>query len=87
VSIECIVINSELTIQSNKFIVRGNNKWIDFQKFSLGVKQLTTDPWDEAASKYPVGTKGSGIITKTTDFGAFVQITENVEGMIHLSEK
>ena len=56
------------------------------EKFSLGIKQLTTDPWDEAAKQYPVGAKGSGTVTKTTDFGVFVQITEDVEGMIHLSE-
>ena len=56
------------------------------ERFSLGVKQLTDDPWVKTAELYPAGTKGSGKVTKVADFGAFVEIAPGVEGMIHISE-
>lgn len=56
------------------------------EKFSLGIKQLTDDPWAVAARDFQPGTKGTGAVTKVTDFGAFVQLCPGVEGMIHVSE-
>lgn len=56
------------------------------KKISLGMKQTTSDPWKDAVSKYPVGTRVKGKIVNLTDFGAFVEIEEGVEGMIHVSE-
>lgn len=56
------------------------------KKISLGMKQTTTDPWTEVISKYPVGTRVKGRIVNLTDFGAFVELEEGVEGMIHVSE-
>lgn len=56
------------------------------EKFSLGIKQLTEDPWVAAARNFTPGTKGTGVVTKITDFGVFVQLCEGVEGMIHVSE-
>lgn len=56
------------------------------ERFSLGIKQLTEDPWALAAVDMPAGTKGTGKVTKITDFGAFVEISEGIEGMIHISE-
>ena len=56
------------------------------EKFSLGIKQLTDDPWIAVAKTLPPGTKGSGKITKLTDFGAFVELSPGIEGMIHVSE-
>ncbi len=56
------------------------------EKFSLGVKQLGEDPFIKAAQEFRPGTKGKGKVTKVTDFGAFVEITPGVEGMIHVSE-
>lgn len=56
------------------------------EKFSLGIKQLHEDPWMIAARHFTAGTKGSGVVTKVTDFGAFVLLAEGVEGMIHVSE-
>ena len=56
------------------------------EKFSLGIKQLTDDPWVTAAQEFLPGTKGKGTVTKLTDFGVFVQLSEGVEGMIHVSE-
>ena len=56
------------------------------ERFSLGIKQLTEDPWTKAAAELPPGAKGTGKITKVTDFGAFVEIAPGIEGMIHVSE-
>jgi small subunit ribosomal protein S1 len=56
------------------------------ERFSLGIKQLETDPWDEIPHKYQVGTKVSGVVTNVTDFGVFVELEEGVEGLIHVSE-
>lgn len=56
------------------------------EKFSLGVKQLSPDPWTQVANEHPVGSVITGKITSLTDFGAFVEIREGVEGMIHISE-
>ncbi len=56
------------------------------ERFSLGVKQLEPDPWQEALNKYPLGTTVEGKITNVTDFGVFVQLEEGVEGLVHVSE-
>ena len=56
------------------------------EKFSLGIKQLERDPWDNIKSRYRVGQAIDGAITKLTDFGAFVEIEEGVEGLIYVSE-
>lgn len=58
----------------------------DNEKFSLGIKQLSPDPWTQVANEQPVGSIVKGKITSITDFGAFVEIREGVEGMIHISE-
>lgn len=55
-------------------------------RISLGLKQTLTDPWTEVASKFPVGSQVQGPVTKLMAFGAFVQIAEGVEGMVHISE-
>ncbi len=59
---------------------------IDQERFSLGIKQLTEDPWAVAAKELTPGSKSKGTITKLTDFGAFVELAPGVEGMIHVSE-
>jgi small subunit ribosomal protein S1 len=56
------------------------------RRIALGLKQTLTDPWSEVASKFPVGSQVSGPVTKLMAFGAFVQIAEGVEGMVHISE-
>ena len=58
----------------------------DTQRISLGMKQLMTDPWDGVAVKYPVGAKLSGRVTNITNYGAFVELEDGVEGLIHVSE-
>ena len=59
---------------------------VDEGKFSLGVKQLTDDPFIAVAKKYPVGSIASGQVEKVTDFGVFVQLGNGIEGLIHQSE-
>ncbi len=56
------------------------------QRISLGMKQLATDPWDGVSAKYPVGAKLKGRVTNITDYGAFVELEDGVEGLIHVSE-
>jgi small subunit ribosomal protein S1 len=56
------------------------------RRISLGLKQALGDPWADAAQRLPVGTVIEGPVTSITNFGAFVQLTEGVEGMIHVSE-
>lgn len=56
------------------------------ERFSLGIKQMTEDPWIQAAKDMPAGSKGNGTVTKVADFGVFVEIEEGIEGMVHISE-
>jgi len=56
------------------------------ERFSLGIKQLMTDPWDQAPVKYRPGTRVTGTVTNVTDFGVFVELEEGIEGLIHVSE-
>ncbi|MBI5806146.1 30S ribosomal protein S1 [candidate division TA06 bacterium] len=55
-------------------------------RVSLGLKQLTTHPWESIESKFPVGTKIFGKIVSITDYGAFIELEKGVEGLIHISE-
>ncbi len=56
------------------------------ERFSLGIKQLTSDPWNEIPEKYKPGTQVSGTVTNVTDFGLFVEVEEGIEGLIHVSQ-
>jgi len=56
------------------------------EKFSLGIKQLERDPWENIKSRYRQGQAVDGIVTKLTDFGAFVELEEGIEGLIYVSE-
>ena len=58
----------------------------DSERFSLGIKQLTSDPWDEIPQKYKPGTRVTGTVTNVTDFGLFLELEEGIEGLIHISE-
>jgi small subunit ribosomal protein S1 len=59
---------------------------VDNEKFSLGIKQIEKNPWDELPNKYTPGSVVSGKITNFTDFGIFVEIEEGIEGLVHISE-
>ncbi len=58
----------------------------DTQRISLGMKQLDKDPWEIVTGKYPVGAKVKGKVTNITDYGAFVELEDGIEGLIHVSE-
>ena len=56
------------------------------RKMSLGMKQLSPDPWTDITSKYPVGSKHKGVIRNFTNFGVFVELEEGIDGLIYISE-
>ena len=56
------------------------------QRISLGMKQLQSDPWENAIEKFKIGTRLSGRVTNITDYGAFVELDDGVEGLVHVSE-
>ena len=55
-------------------------------RISLGVKQLQPDPWQGVAAKYPIDAKFTGRVTNITDYGAFVELEDGIEGLVHVSE-
>jgi len=59
---------------------------LEDRKMSLGVKQLTPDPWTDITNKYPVGSKHKGIVRNFTNFGVFVELEEGVDGLIYISD-
>jgi small subunit ribosomal protein S1 len=59
---------------------------VEHEKFSLGLKQIEKNPWEELSARYPAGSIVSGKVTNMTDFGIFVEIEEGIEGLVHISE-
>jgi small subunit ribosomal protein S1 len=70
--------------QEVEAVVLGINR--EEQKISLGIRQLETNPWDRALEKYPPGTRIKGKIRNLTSYGAFVELEEGLDGMIHVSD-
>jgi len=70
--------------QEIEAVVLGINR--EEQKISLGIRQLESNPWDNAAAKYPVGTRVKGKVRNLTSYGAFVELEEGIDGMIHVSD-
>jgi small subunit ribosomal protein S1 len=58
----------------------------DKQRVSLGFKQLTPDPWLDAAERYPIGAHVKGRVISVTDYGAFIELEQGIEGLVHVSE-
>ena len=58
----------------------------DERKMSLGIKQLTPDPWEKAVERYPIGSKHKAAVKNMTNFGVFVEIEEGIDGLIHISD-
>ncbi len=56
------------------------------RKMSLGIKQLTPDPWTDITTKYPIGSKHKGTVRNFTNFGVFVELEEGIDGLIHISD-
>ena len=76
---EVITIGDTVRVQ----IIRINR---ETQRISLGMKQLESDPWEGAGTKYPIGGKFSGRVTNVTEYGAFVELEPGIEGLVHVSE-
>jgi small subunit ribosomal protein S1 len=70
--------------QDIEAVVLGINR--DEQKISLGIRQLESNPWDHAEAKYPAGTRVKGKIRNLTSYGAFIELEEGLDGMIHVSD-
>ena len=70
--------------QELEAVVLGINR--EEQKISLGIRQLETNPWDKAMEKYPAGAKVKGKIRNLTSYGAFIELEEGLDGMIHVSD-
>ncbi len=56
------------------------------RKMSLGIKQMTPDPWTDITSKYPVGSRHTGVVRNFTNFGVFVELEEGIDGLIYISD-
>ena len=65
-------------------VVLGINK--EKQEISLGMKQTTPNPWDQVAEKYPVGAEIEGTVRNLTNYGAFIEIEEGIDGLLHVSD-
>ena len=70
--------------QEIEAVVLGINR--EEQKISLGIRQLEANPWDSAQEKYPAGTRVKGKIRNLTSYGAFIELEEGLDGMIHVSD-
>ena len=77
---------SELFSIGDPITVKILNLDLENERVSLGMKQLNEDPWTTAAEKYAVGSRLTGKVVSLTDYGAFVELEEGIEGLIHVSE-
>jgi small subunit ribosomal protein S1 len=77
---------SELFAIGDEITVKILNLDLEKERVSLGMKQLSEDPWTHASERYPVGTQVTGRVVSLTDYGAFVELEEGIEGLIHVSE-
>jgi small subunit ribosomal protein S1 len=77
---------SELFSVGDKITVKVLSFDIERERVSLGMKQLTEDPWLAATKKYPIGSRVNGKVVSLTDYGSFVELEEGIEGLIHVSE-
>ncbi|MBW2238051.1 MAG: 30S ribosomal protein S1 [Deltaproteobacteria bacterium] len=77
---------SELFSVGDNIAVKILNLDLERERVSLGMKQLTEDPWLTASEKYPITSRVNGKVVSLTDYGAFVELEEGIEGLIHVSE-
>ena len=76
---EMLNVADEVTVKVLKYNA-------ETERVSLGLKQITEDPWNQVAARYPADTKVRGRVVSLTDYGAFIAMEEGVEGLIHVSE-
>jgi len=77
---------SDLFKIGDQINVKVLNLDLEKERVSLGMKQLAADPWSVASQRYPVGMRVTGRVVSLTDYGAFVELEEGIEGLIHVSE-
>ena len=77
---------SEIAKKGEDIEVKVLNIDISQERLSLGIKQLTEDPWKNLDEKYPLNAEVTGTVVNLTDFGIFVEVSEGVEGLVHISE-
>ena len=77
---------SEVASKGDEIEVKVLNIDVEQERLSLGIKQLTEDPWKDLDEKNPLGTVIKGTIVNLTDFGIFVEVSDGVEGLVHISE-
>ncbi len=77
---------SEVVNTGDKVEVEVLNINHDKKEISLGMKQCQQNPWDEVAKKYPTGTQVSGTVRNLTNYGAFIEIEEGIDGLLHVSD-
>ena len=77
---------SEVANKGDEIEVKVLNIDVDQERLSLGIKQLTDDPWKDLDEKSPLGTDITGTVVNLTDFGIFVEVSDGVEGLVHISE-
>ncbi|MCZ2341026.1 MAG: 30S ribosomal protein S1 [Bacteroidales bacterium] len=77
---------SEVVSIGDKVEVQVLNINHDKKEISLGMKQCTSNPWDEVAKKYPPGAQVSGTVRNLTSYGAFIEIEEGIDGLLHVSD-
>jgi small subunit ribosomal protein S1 len=76
---ELVSIGDQIEVQ-----VLNINK--DKQEISLGIKQVQPNPWDKVAERYPTGTQVEGVVRNLTNYGAFIEIEEGIDGLLHVSD-
>ena len=76
---EALQVGQSVEVQ----VIRFNT---ETQRISLGMKQLMADPWETAKANFEIGSKVTGRVTNITDYGAFVELSDGVEGLVHVSE-
>ena len=77
---EALQVGQSVEVQ----VIRFNT---ETQRISLGMKQLMADPWETAKANFEIGSKVTGRVTNITDYGAFVELSDGVEGLVHVSER
>ena len=78
---------SELVSIGDKIKIKVLNYDRDRERISLGLKQLTSHPWEGIEAKYPIDGRTRGKVVSITDYGAFVELEEGIEGLVHISER
>ncbi len=77
---------SEVAIKGDEIEVKVLNIDVEQERLSLGIKQLTEDPWKDLDEKNPLGSEITGRVVNLTDFGIFIEVFDGVEGLVHISE-